>query len=283
MKTILFRRLSAALAVLALTFFSLPSVQADPLVVPAGHDLFETIPGIDDDPDPGDPDSGTWADAPPLPPGFFGTQGGFPSDPTPPQHRIWFRGNPTGPLGFTPGLFQIPVPFDENALLAQHGILPYPLGGPLSEIDTIVQRGGTTLPNVGDSGVVPIEIVSLSLVSIAPITVTYGGGAGGISFFDVFVDLNPGPQSSGTMTLTRTHQDGGTFDSVLPVQARLTFVNTQPTGPAAVSPVPFGGVFSAFDVPWIVVPEPSTGVLLGLASCVLVVTSAARRLRRGCR
>lgn len=54
-----------------------------------------------------------------------------------------------------------------------------PLGGMIpAQIDTIVQRlGSANLPAPGSSGTVPIQIVGLSLVGTAPITVTYGGGS----------------------------------------------------------------------------------------------------------
>jgi hypothetical protein len=130
--------------------------------------------------------------------------------------------------------------------------------------DTIVMRQApAVLPTVGSSTTIPIEIVSLSLKSVAPLMVTYGGGASS-QFFDVFVDLAPLPQTPGTMTLTRESQNGGTFDSVLPVLSSITFENTNPTGPQVQQPVIREDVFTGTDTCW-QVPEPSSLILVGLA------------------
>lgn len=83
----------------------------------------------------------------------------------------------------------------------------------LGSTDTIVERlQGIAAP----PGTIPIEIVALSLVSVAPVNI---GG----SFFDVFVVLDPGPQLLGSMTVRHQFANGGTFDATLPVRARLTF------------------------------------------------------------
>ncbi len=86
--------------------------------------------------------------------------------------------------------------------------------------DTIVRRLSDTvdLP-VGNADTIPIEIVALSLKSVAPITVT---GSGGPSQWDVKVCLN-GPQPQGNMTIDLQQAEGGTFDSTLPVIPTLIF------------------------------------------------------------
>lgn len=87
--------------------------------------------------------------------------------------------------------------------------------------DTIVQRmTGISLPNVGDSGTIPIELVALSLSSVQPIPM-------GSSFFDVFVTLQPRTPntiSGGQMTINHTTPGGGTFDSFFDVFFEITFV-----------------------------------------------------------
>jgi hypothetical protein len=159
-----------------------------------------------------------------------------------------------------------PGPFDEEALLAEHGLLGDSRDhGGLAMTDTIVMRQApAVLPTIGSSDTIPIEIVSLSLKSVAPLMVTYGGGAAPPQFFDVFVELAPIPQTPGTMTLTRENQNGGTFDSVLPVLSSITFENTNPTGPEPQQPVIREDVFTSTDVCW-QVPEPSSLILAGLA------------------
>jgi hypothetical protein len=102
------------------------------------------------------------------------------------------------------------------------------LGGPT---DTLVQRLQTaTLTGPGDSDTVDIEIQALNLVSIDPITVTFNGEQDGV--FDVHVSLSDQPQNTGSMTITQTSQQGGTFDSNLPVLAKLDFVEVGGLGRA---------------------------------------------------
>ena len=93
--------------------------------------------------------------------------------------------------------------------------------------DTIVERKQGINPfGDGDTGIIDIEIVELSLTSIDPIPVTGGAGAGD---WDVHVGLSPTP-STGTMTI---HHDatteGGTFDSQLEVFPLLTFTRGSDT------------------------------------------------------
>lgn len=210
---------------LALVMLLESTAAASTLTIPAGTDLLQTIPGSP-------PASGTFADGT-LPAGFFGPG----SDPF--IGRIFLEGQPTGPLGHTSTPFVPVFNNPEVALLAQHGVLDARSGGGLPSTDTIVQRNANAiLPSIGSTDTVPIEILSLSLVSTQPITVTYQGGTLH-SFFDVFVDLDPQSiQPLGSMNLTRTTNGGGTFSSLLPVISRITFTNTSPTGPPALgSPV----------------------------------------------
>lgn len=98
-----------------------------------------------------------------------------------------------------------------------------PIGGPLGPTDTVVKRDAPALlPGCGSSSTVPIEIVALNLVSVAPITVTYNGGASSLQW-NVEVMLSSVPQDPGTMTVNKTHLEGGTFSSTLPVKPLLIF------------------------------------------------------------
>ena len=98
----------------------------------------------------------------------------------------------------------------------------------------------------GDSATVPIEIVALSLQSVAPITVTYNGGQNREPW--VMQTCLPAPQPPGSMTILRNPQgDGGTFDaefsvffdvSASPVDAPgLPGLGGGPTGEAGPGPV----------------------------------------------
>lgn len=89
--------------------------------------------------------------------------------------------------------------------------------------DTIVQRLQAADLSSG-MATIPIQLVSLSLVSVNPITVTYHGGMNP-SFFDVFVEVSPSVPSNGTMTIS----SGGTFDSALTVYPFLTFIRENDT------------------------------------------------------
>jgi len=96
-----------------------------------------------------------------------------------------------------------------------------------TDIDTIVRRAGDPLPPSavpGETASIPIEIVQLRLVSIEPITVTNGTDQ---SFWDVDVRLSPAPAQQGTLTATKTHANGGTFDADFPLFPLFIFTNTE--------------------------------------------------------
>jgi hypothetical protein len=99
-----------------------------------------------------------------------------------------------------------------------------PLGGADPDgPDTIIRRlADVNLPPPPSTATVPIELVALSLKSCQPITVTENGGLNP-SLWDVEVELSPTPASVGQMTITKTHDNGGTFTSNLFVQPRFIF------------------------------------------------------------
>jgi hypothetical protein len=98
-----------------------------------------------------------------------------------------------------------------------------PIGGPLGPTDTVIRRNAPALlPGCGSSAPVPIEIIALNLVSVNPITVTYNGGLTPQAW-NVAVVLSSVPQDPGTMTVNKTHLEGGTFSSTLPVKPKLIF------------------------------------------------------------
>ncbi|MCP4590860.1 MAG: hypothetical protein GY842_08945 [bacterium] len=104
-----------------------------------------------------------------------------------------------------------------------------------------------------ETEVIDAEIVALDLVSCAPITVTYGGL--NPELWDVDVDLSPTPAPVGSLSATKTHANGGTFDSLLPVLPRFTFTMVDP--PNTVKVLDFGAVplpatdMGAVGVPWL--------------------------------
>ena len=97
-------------------------------------------------------------------------------------------------------------------------------GGDPVGTDTIIRRNtGFSFPGglPSTAPIVPIEFVSLNLVSCSPITITYGGH--NPESWNVSVGLSPSLPSYGQMTATKTYANGGTFTSVLYVQPYLTF------------------------------------------------------------
>jgi hypothetical protein len=173
---------------------------------------------------------------------------------------LTFLGGAALAISIAPGydLFETP-PGTSSVDLTSFGIGVVPLQGyrpPVSALfappyndpavndtDTIVRRlaGINPLP---PSGNIPIELVALSLQSVAPVNV---GG----NFYDLKVLggslLTPSdPSPLGNMTVNETLANGGTFTSVLPVHATLTF--TQVGNPSNTFSQPFSDVFSSNGV-----------------------------------
>ncbi|MBK8913180.1 MAG: hypothetical protein IPM64_01030 [Phycisphaerales bacterium] len=138
---------------------------------------------------------------PPLPPNFFGPG----SDP------------------FIGTIFSTGQPLDPGGLGATDTIVRRPFD-PLQPFDP-----------PGAAGTVPIEIVALQLVSIQPITVTHNGGMTS-SQWDVRIDLSATPQAIGGANALKTHPNGGTWDAMLPVQPRFTFLEVGGPGVVQLDP-----------------------------------------------
>ncbi len=113
-------------------------------------------------------------------------------------------------------------PFEGTIVLVGVPLCSVPADA-LEATDTIIRRRTDS----GDLDLAPqivdVEIIALSLVSVDPITVTYNGGQNPESW-DVEVYLSTTlPQPVGTMTITKTHDDGGTFESTFGVIPRFVF------------------------------------------------------------
>ena len=133
---------------------------------------------------------------------------------------------------------------------------------------TLFQRWGVPIsPDapVGSNGTVDLEIIELDLVSIAPITVTHSGVdpqdwnvAVGLSEVQSTVEV-------GTLTATKTHENGGTFHTWLEVQPRLTF--TKVDNPEEKRVLDAGLeerpplVFTSTNTPWVHEVNPELGIL----------------------
>ena len=90
-------------------------------------------------------------------------------------------------------------------------------------IDTRVERlDGIDPFNFGDGPqTIDIELVELSLRSVAPISFGFNGRAS-TELWDLYVTLS-GAQPVGGMDVDHSQTNGGTFDATLPVQPRFTF------------------------------------------------------------
>ena len=116
-------------------------------------------------------------------------------------------------------------PFEGTIALTGNPVCSVP-PGVLEATDTIVRR----LTDTGDLDqgpqVVDVEIIALSLVSIEPITVTFNGGQNPEDW-DVEVHLSSTvPQPTGSMTITKTHENGGVFESSFKVVPSFVFTHT---------------------------------------------------------
>ena len=93
----------------------------------------------------------------------------------------------------------------------------------LGNTDTIVERkSDVDLRRIGDSKTTDIEIVGLSLKSKNKVSL-------GNREFDVFATLNPRKASLGSMTITKTRDDGGTWSSRFELNAIALFVDDDGT------------------------------------------------------
>jgi hypothetical protein len=125
------------------------------------------------------------------------------------------------------------------------------------DADTTMRRNrDPRTRNIGATDTVTLRIHALSLRSESPITVSYNGGAY-TELWDVHVSLSDAaPQPAGTLTATKTHANGGTFDSTFSVIPKFRFTRvgdgaeeTLDTGDPTYGLPPSG--MSTTGVPWV--------------------------------
>lgn len=168
-------------------------------------------------------------------------------------------------IGLDPGSAPLPADFFDPGSEPFTGEIPmkgFSLGLPdQANTDTIVRRSSDPFdrssPPDGTDVTVEIELVELSLVSCQPITVTHSNGDPDTQWH-VQVTLSECPPAPGTLTARKTHCNGGTFDSVLPVQPKVTFILT--TDPAIVRVFDTGCDSQAFPPDVLAPPVPSAWV-----------------------
>ena len=107
---------------------------------------------------------------------------------------------------------------------------------------------------IGTERTIEVEIVALSLKSIAPITVTFNGGQSPEEW-DVKVALSDVPVAPGSLTATKTHDNGGTYNMSLLVSTKLTFTKTDGTEVQVLDTALEGidpiGLTTLTPVPWV--------------------------------
>jgi hypothetical protein len=117
--------------------------------------------------------------------------------------------------------------------------------------DTVVRRLSDF--NITQNGkneapvTISIQIEMLSLASVNPITVTYNQGQNP-ELWDVRVSLSPNQQQLvGSMTISETNPQGGTYDVRLPVRMVITFTRQSDDATRA---LPMSVLFGDNNVPW---------------------------------
>jgi len=136
---------------------------------------------------------------------------------------------------------------------------------------TVFQRWGVPIgpdADVPTNGTVDLEIIELDLVSTMPITVTSNGVDHGE--WNVAVNLSDAQAllPFGALTATKTHENGGTFDTWLEVQPKLTFTKVgEPeeqivwdTGDGEIEERP-PLVFESMLTPWVHEVNPDLDIL----------------------
>lgn len=137
--------------------------------------------------------------------------------------------------------------------------LPFGPGGgqglPANADTSIRRKADPNVSQVGDSDTVQIKFKGLSLISESPVIVTYGGS--NPQAWDVHIGLsdivNP---VWGSLTATLTFNNGGTFDSSLPIVWKATFTPAGGGNPVVLDSgdAQWGiqpGHMQAVAVPWV--------------------------------
>jgi hypothetical protein len=130
-----------------------------------------------------------------------------------------------------------------------------PLDSRLGTIDTLLERGDITWTDGTGRG--SLRIVALSLESERDIVLQDGRA------YHLHVGLSDTSAGTGSITLTRSNPDGGTFSSSFPVLPKLTFTNVSDPGDALTVDCASGGCpplnMSSSNSAWVTSQGPSPG------------------------
>jgi hypothetical protein len=139
----------------------------------------------------------------------------FQTDPS--QNFFKFVGKSAIPAGFFSSdskTFEGTVNFGGDPLITFQG-------QDVGNADTVVEREQISLSgDASPSDPVPVELRALSLISLQPIEVLTDSGS---QFWAVRATLSPSRPSTGTIRVTQTEPNGGTFDSSVVVYPKFTF------------------------------------------------------------
>jgi len=132
------------------------------------------------------------------------------------EHAMIMFGTPENPP-IPPGFFGP----GSDPFMGHIDLKGEPAGGVVNT--QIARKTGGELPATVDT-----EIVALSLVSTEPIMV-HNSQTMMVSFYDVFVTISMQEPSPGSMTISKTHENGGTFDSFFDITYQIEFIPHEPT------------------------------------------------------
>jgi hypothetical protein len=139
--------------------------------------------------------------------------------------------------------------------------------------DTVVNRSADPIAvsdPIGTEKTVEVQITNLNLWSAEPITVTCDGEP---TQWRVHATLSDTPSPMGTLTARKTHDNGGTAETLLPVLLKLTFTNVeQPTVTKTLDfkTVGWDAVEFEAEMAWVhsldpSAPDSDAGFVLGVA------------------
>jgi hypothetical protein len=166
-------------------------------------------------------------------------------------HDVWVSNVKLTYQDFT-GPFVIPVgffgpnsdPFTDRVFFNAFPLDQVCGGPPQGNVNVIIQRqADAILPGVPSGDVIPIELVSLSLVSVNPIIVTYNGGQSAEPWKLEWFTPQVAPAVQGHMQIQKTAPQGGTFHSSFQVAPRFIFTRLSDN---AVRELDFG-IFGLYD------------------------------------
>lgn len=136
-------------------------------------------------------------------------------------------------------------------------------GANLGDTDTIVRRPQNTPPlSPGQSAQVEIQVVALHLESVQPFQVDCQGD---IQLWVLDVSLPPQNQPPGQLQIHKTHSNGGTFETTLPVRPQFTFTRVDIDPPEVMcAPQPPDHIYVG-QGPW--VHDPAGAPVLEIPGC----------------